>query len=235
MSKASENLRPGSAERQLGMRKEWREGSQAGTRRSQGDPGAQSVGLGWYSRGYLPHADFPERLQSITYHLADSLPAEALARIGDQLRLVGPNRREAERRKNLDAWLDAGHGSCVLQDPRAASCIIENWRHFAGERYDLIAWVVMPNHVHVLIRVYGGMTLQRIVQSWKTIQPPDRRVVRLARASFWHPEDGYENAELALGDPRKDFLLSGRGSVGTGMFGMIGILLRRLTTSTGIP
>jgi len=192
MSKASENLRPGSAERQLGMRKEWREGSQAGTRRSQGDPGAQSVGLGWYSRGYLPHADFPERLQSITYHLADSLPAEALARIGDQLRLVGPNRREAERRKNLDAWLDAGHGSCVLQDPRAASCIIPA----AG---------------------FGRGC------------PGSQSAVLASR------KVDTEHAELALGDPRKDFLLSGRGSVGTGMFGMIGILLRRLTTSTGIP
>lgn len=38
----------------------------------------------------------------------------------------------------------------------------------AGARYDLIAWVVMPNHVHVLIRTYEGVTLGKIVQSWKS-------------------------------------------------------------------
>jgi REP element-mobilizing transposase RayT len=56
----------------------------------------------------------------------------------------------------------------VLREPEAAACVVENWRHFAGERYDLIAWVVMPNHVHVLIRVYEGISLAKIVQSWKS-------------------------------------------------------------------
>lgn len=46
--------------------------------------------------------------------------------------------------------------------------MVDTWRHFAGERCDQIAWVVMPNHVHVLIRVYEGVALGKIVQSWKS-------------------------------------------------------------------
>ena len=131
----------------------------AGARRSQ---------LGWYSRGYLPHCDHPGLLQSITYRLADSLPRDVLARMEDELRLVDPRRVDTQRRLKVEAWLDAGHGGCVLRNARAAACVVDNWRHFAGERYDLIAWVVMPNHVHVLIRVYEGIMLGKIVQSWKS-------------------------------------------------------------------
>jgi putative transposase len=123
---------------------------------------------GWYSRGYLPHCDHPGLLQSITYRLADSLPAAVLRHMDAELRTLPPGRRDTERRRRVEAWLDAGHGSCVLRLPEAATCVVDTWRHFAGERYDLIAWVVMPNHVHVLVRVYEGVPLAKIVQSWKS-------------------------------------------------------------------
>jgi hypothetical protein len=123
---------------------------------------------GWYSRGYLPHCDHPGLLQSITYHLADSLPAAILEQIDAELRTLPPERADSERRGRVEAWLDAGHGSCVLRLPEAAACVVDTWRHFAGIRYDLIAWVVMPNHVHVLVRVYQGVPLAKIVQSWKS-------------------------------------------------------------------
>jgi REP element-mobilizing transposase RayT len=168
MSKDDDFAGPGSAERQLGTGTNKDQECRAGARRSQENSIKEIEGLGWYSRGYLPHADFPDRLQSITYRLADSLPQDTLEAIEDELRLVGADRRDAERRRRLDEWLDAGHGSCVLRDPRAAACVLENWRHFAGERYDLIAWVIMPNHVHVLIRVYEGVSLKKILQSWKS-------------------------------------------------------------------
>jgi len=131
-------------------------------------PASQSTHRGWYSRGYLPHCDYPGLLQSITYRLADSLPAAALERMDAELRSLPPQRRDRERRQRIEDWLDAGHGCCVLREPEAAACVVENWRHFAGERYDLIAWVVMPNHVHLLIRVYEGVSLGKIVQSWKS-------------------------------------------------------------------
>ena len=123
---------------------------------------------GWYSRGYLPHCDHSGLLQSITYHLADSLPATVLEQIGTELRTLPPGRQDTERRSRVEAWLDAGHGSCALRLPKAAECVLDTWRRFAGERYDLIAWVVMPNHVHVLVRVYEGVPLAKVVQSWKS-------------------------------------------------------------------
>ena len=169
----------------------------------------QSIGppKGWYSRGYLPHRDHPGLLQSITYHLADSLPAEALARLDEKLRLADPQRLEVERRKRLEDWLDAGHGCCAPLDPRAASCVVDTWHRFAEERYDLIAWVVMPNHVHVLVRVYEGIALWKIVQSWKSFT--GRRIASLMLKTRCHtdvlkPGIAESNVEQAQGNPSND-------------------------------
>jgi REP element-mobilizing transposase RayT len=133
--------------------------------------------LGWYSRGYLPHRDHPGLLQTITYRLADSLPAEVLRRIEDNLRHVHPEGIETERRKQMERWLDAGYGSCVLKHPDVARVVLENWNLFSMVRYDLIAWVVMPNHVHVLVRAYEGVDLGKIIQSWKSYT--GRRIARM--------------------------------------------------------
>lgn len=145
-------ISPGNAEHQLGPT----------------PPDSPSSHRGWYSRGYLPHSDHPGLLQVITYRLADSLPAAVLEEINTEVRILPQERQDNERRKRVEAWLDAGHGSCALRLPEAAVCVVDTWRHFACERYDLIAWVVMPSHVHVLIRTYEGVPLGKIVQSWKS-------------------------------------------------------------------
>jgi len=116
----------------------------------------------------LPHCDFPGLVQSITYRLADSLPAAVLENARQGLEELPRERRDPELRRRLEKWLDPGRGCCALRDPRTAECVVETWKRFAPERYDLIAWVVMPNHVHVLIRVREGWQLGRIVQSWKS-------------------------------------------------------------------
>ena len=38
--------------------------------------------------------------------------------------------------------------------------------HFHNERYELVAWCVMPNHVHVLVHVWLT-PLWKIVKAWK--------------------------------------------------------------------
>lgn len=146
--------------------------------------------LGWYRR-FLPHRDDSGLIQFITYRLADSLPQAALDRLESELAALPPERMEPERRRRIEAWLDAGHGSCVLRDPTAAQIVVEAWRHFDGERYDLLAWVVMPNHVHVLVRVHPGQMLWRIVQSWKSFT--GRRIMEVmdkARAGARGSQDG---------------------------------------------
>jgi putative DNA methylase len=120
------------------------------------------ISRGWYSRGYLPHYDGREKLQLITYRLYDALPAEVIARIGEQ------GLDDARRREALDRCLDVGYGSCLLRGSANAEIVRRGWHHFDGSMYRLHAWCVMPNHVHVLIAPGAGCTLGGIVQSQKS-------------------------------------------------------------------
>lgn len=116
----------------------------------------------WHSRGYLPHYDDGRKIQSITYRLADALPIHVVEKLEEQA--LGDDKHRA----GIEEYLDAGHGSCLLKQPHCAETVVENWRHFDGTRYRLHAWVVMPNHVHVLIEPLPGTEIGKIVQSWKS-------------------------------------------------------------------
>jgi hypothetical protein len=69
----------------------------------------------WHSRGYLPHFESPGATQHVTFHLADSLPKTVLLRLEAELKTFPAEKRDVERRKRIDAWIDAGHGSCILR------------------------------------------------------------------------------------------------------------------------
>ena len=119
----------------------------------------------WHNRGYLPHYEAGDKLQMITYRLGDSLPGSVG---GSPAKVEDLQESDLDRRKRIESLLDNGYGSCVLKNPRIAQMVIENWQFFDGKRYDLIAYVVMPNHVHLLIRTYVGWSLSDVLHSWKS-------------------------------------------------------------------
>src|SRR5215831_12166769 len=112
---------------------------------------------GWHSRGYLPHFDSQDVVQFVTFRLADSLPAEALVKL-----------RTAAKPESLrDEMLDHGWGACWLRRDDVARLVEEAFLAFDGSRYRLLAWTIMPNHVHVLFAVMSGHPLGTIVSTWK--------------------------------------------------------------------
>ena len=139
---------------------------------------------GWHSRGYLPHFDSPDVIQSITFRLADSLPRSY--ELDRALESV-PDRPDA-RRHRLESLLDNGRGACVLKDPRAARIVEDALLYLDGQRYRLLAWVVMPNHVHVLIEIIEGYSLSRILQSWKVRTARECNRALGTSGRFWEPE-----------------------------------------------
>ncbi|MCM8535339.1 MAG: transposase [Lentisphaeraceae bacterium] len=109
----------------------------------------------WYNRGYLPHYDANHTLQFITYRLADSLPHHI-------------NSEESNLTfQTIDTTLDQNLGSCLLQYPDIALIIKENWLHFNQKEYDILSYVIMPNHVHMLIKTQKA-PLTKILHSWKS-------------------------------------------------------------------
>jgi len=128
------------------------------------NPGSAGVSpvKGWYSRRYLPHVDLPGLLQAITFRLDDSLPKEVFERLAQDAV------DDAVERKRIEAVLNAGHGECWLQRHEIAEIVENALFHFDGQRYRLIAWCVMPNHVHVLIEAWERWPLAGVIQSWKS-------------------------------------------------------------------
>ncbi|HEX7569532.1 MAG TPA: transposase [Verrucomicrobiae bacterium] len=118
--------------------------------------------LGWHERGYLPHCDYPGLVQFVTFRLADSMPA---SRRGEWEHLLSIEDIR-EKRTKLEEYLDRGHGECHLRDPQIAEIAEDAMLHFHNERCELLAWCVMPNHVHVLVHVWQT-PLWKTVRSWK--------------------------------------------------------------------
>jgi putative DNA methylase len=140
-----------------------------------------------HSRGYLPHYEWPGATQLVTFRLSDSLPAEWL-RARQRSRFATSTGDRIQRILALEAELDACRGRCHLRDARAAVVVEANLRHFDGLRYHLLAWVVMPNHVHVLLRLAMGWSLARVVHTWKTRSATMINRLFGLRGRFWQPE-----------------------------------------------
>jgi putative DNA methylase len=136
--------------------------------------------LGWRSRGYLPHLDVPELIQHVVFRMADSLPAHLKDKIAEAPR--------DERVRRVDAVLDQGHGRSDLAIPRIAELIESALLRFDGERYSLLAWCVMPNHVHVLIETRRGYGLDRLIHSWKSFTAHAANKLLARTDPFWAPE-----------------------------------------------
>jgi REP element-mobilizing transposase RayT len=147
---------------------------------------------GWFSRGYLPHFDYPGLIQSITFRLADAVPAETVAQWRQELGLntetSADDSRQAELRERLERYEDGGHGDCHLSRNDAATVAQDALLHFDGARYRLLAWCVMPNHVHVLIETQPGHSVSNVVHSWKsfTANAINRLIGR--EGTLWMPE-----------------------------------------------
>lgn len=126
----------------------------------------------------LPHWQQEGACYFITFHLADSLPESILSAWRAERTAwfqVHPEpwsqAEELEYHQRFskvrERWLDAGHGSCCLRGG-TASLVQHSLQYFDGERYLLHAFVVMPNHVHLLVSLLPGECLEKVVRSWKS-------------------------------------------------------------------
>lgn len=107
---------------------------------------------GWHSRGYLPHFDGGEKLQFLTFRLFDSLPQTVLERWKNELAQCAQIEREIVLRGRIEKYLDCGYGKCYLKNPEIAVIVQDALFFHDGAKYKLIAWTIMPNHVHALLK-----------------------------------------------------------------------------------
>ena len=148
---------------------------------------------GWHERGYLPHCDKPGLIQFATFRLWDSMPT---SRRGEWEHLIGVEKRSdaprsgarniasREQRLKLEEYLDRSPGECFLQDRRIAAPMEDAMLFHHHQRFELLAWVVMPNHVHALLEI-GDTPLSNIIQNWKSIVAVKANKLLGRTGDFW--------------------------------------------------
>ena len=162
---------------------------------------------------YLPHWTRDSAWYAVTFRLWDSLPQHVIeswlferkniVKTAEQMKR--PLSEHEERRlahlysEKVERYLDAGHGSCYMNDDRVAVVVTNALLHFDKQRYSLAAWCVMPNHVHVVVKPFSGITttdgtsvphseLPDILHSWKSFTAKEANKLLGRSGEFWQTE-----------------------------------------------
>ncbi len=137
----------------------------------------------------LPHWQQGDVMQFVTFRLADSMPQTKLRKWKEELiiwKAQHPEPWSAEieqeyHRKftwKLETWLDEGFGSCRLKDPDIRKILENTLMHDHETKAIHHAWVIMPNHVHLLFTPL--VPIEKLMQSWKGISAR-----RIGMGSIW--------------------------------------------------
>jgi REP element-mobilizing transposase RayT len=150
----------------------------------------------------LPHGTRQGATYAVTFRLADSLPKSVLEswtferqdiirtakQMGRPLTSHEKLRLEKVFAEKVEKYLDEGLGASLMRDSRIASIVANALTFFDGTRYDLLAWCVMPNHVHVALRPLGGHDLPGILHSWKSHTAKEINKLLGSRGQVWETE-----------------------------------------------
>ena len=128
---------------------------------------------------HLPHWAQGHSTQFITFRLADSLPQDKLLEIKQSRQQwlndhpkpwdTDTTMQYDSLTQTCDKWIDAGYGECILQYVEVRDIVVQTIMYGDKDEYDVMAFVIMPNHVHVILAVRDGHSLQDIVGKWKRV------------------------------------------------------------------
>ena len=90
--------------------------------------------------------------------------------------------------RRIEAYADAGHGSQLLRRPELARVVQDALIHGHGRQYTLHNWVIMPTHVHMLLRPEAHATLAKIMQSIKGFSSKEIGRALQKSGRIWQPE-----------------------------------------------
>ena len=147
----------------------------------------------------------------LTFRTCDSMPSEVIERWKEEQKawllqhgmkptlpvdstliaeLPFPSQKEFRRLRDR-LWhrsLDSCHGDCLLRQPKLARIVGDALRYFDGDRYDLDSFIVMPNHVHLLVQFRPPTTLKDQAQSWLRYSAREINKQLGKSGTFWQSE-----------------------------------------------
>jgi REP element-mobilizing transposase RayT len=88
--------------------------------------------------------------------------------------------------------LDAGHGDYVLSQPEIADIVANSLLHFDGDRYEMLDFVIMPNHVHLLATFPDKAAMIDQCDSWKHFTARRINATLGLQGRFWQ-QDAFDH------------------------------------------
>jgi len=134
-------------------------------------------------QGNLPHWQQKDVWYFVTFRFADSLPKEIVEQIKTERELWLKRHKKEETKpysveelkeyhklfsERIENLLDECKGSCLLREEKIAKIVADALLYFNNDKYVLDEWVIMPNHVHILVKPINEYTLPEITHSWKS-------------------------------------------------------------------
>lgn len=163
----------------------------------------------------LPHWAQDGCVVFITWRTADSMPKDVLERWRadrnrwldlhgidptqkswkTQVQALPPDLIAEYHDRFTTRWheaLDASHGGCVLSQPEIADIVANSLLHFDGDRYEMLDFVIMPNHVHVLAFFPDKAAMIEQCDSWKHFTARRINAALGTQGRFWQ-QDAFDH------------------------------------------
>ena len=147
----------------------------------------------------LPHWHQNNKVQFVTFRLADSLPQARLVELSEfksQWLSTHPEpwSKQTEEeynhiiRNKIDTWLDNNYGSCLLQNDAVRQIVIDSLLFNNGKSYWIHSFVIMPNHVHLLISPIGDATINECIGNVKKFTAHSINMLLERQGEVWQRE-----------------------------------------------
>lgn len=121
----------------------------------------------------MPHWFQIHKTMFVTFRLADSLPHHIIeeyladrAMMREESKVLGNKSRkfyEELMEHKMESWLNNGHGSCILGNKNVRQIVVEALRHYNYREYLLHSFIVMPNHLHILLSPLTDKPINNII------------------------------------------------------------------------
>jgi menaquinone-specific isochorismate synthase len=163
---------------------------------------------------YLPHWTMDGAAYHVTFRLHDSMPESVVEKLRNEREQIWSEIKQLKNQlsehqahrllhlysEKLDRYLDEGFGACMLKREAITQLVADALQYFDHSkalpddlnnrkcRYRLLAWCIMPNHVHAAVQPLGQNKLPEILHSWKSFTANKANLVLGRTGHFWQAE-----------------------------------------------
>ncbi len=162
----------------------------------------------YFYRRNLPHIQPENALIFVTYRLAFDIPKEVLSNLLEirklyDSKLVKVNKVEKSKLKKIcnkylfeieDKYLNLCRKSPLwLQNEEVTQIVMNSLRFNDGKLYELHLAMIMPNHVHMIIKPLTDsnkpVSLAKIMKDHKSFTANEANKLLQRNGQFWHHEN----------------------------------------------